>query len=54
MENRVESCDRAIEAQFGKPDYSKAFIKNGMRYIPYKGVRLWRIEPLFRLTEPGR
>ena len=46
LSGRVESCDRAIEAKFGKPDYSKAFIKNGMGYVPHKGVRLWRIEPL--------
>ena len=47
MEERCKKTDEAMEAQFGKPDYSKAFInpENGLLYIPLgDGKLVWRIE----------
>lgn len=41
---RIESVDKYIEGRFGKPDYSKSFIKDGMVWTPIGKWRLWRID----------
>ena len=46
MANRDYKTDRAMEAKFGKPDWSRSFIKDGVKYTPLgKHNNIWRIDP---------
>lgn len=41
---RDPACDAAIEKQFGKPDYLKTYIQNGLIITPFLKYKLWRID----------
>lgn len=43
---RVKKTDAAMIAQFGRPDLSKAFEKDGLLWVPFSNVKLWMIESL--------
>jgi len=42
---RSLTCDEAMEDRFGKPDFTRSFLKNGIIYTPM-GNRddFWRID----------
>lgn len=46
---RDKSVDKAMEIKFGKPDYSKSFVKDNMVWTPLGDkVKLWRVDPVKR------
>ena len=43
---RDADVDEAIEEQFGKPDFTKSFIKEGVIWTPIGKWKLWRVDEL--------
>lgn len=44
---RNVQADKYMEERFGKPDFSKSFLKEGMVWTPMGNYRLWRVDPIF-------
>lgn len=47
---RSLETDAAIEARFGKPDWTRSFIEFGMLLTPFKNYKLWRVDPIVSIS----
>jgi len=50
---RLAITDNAAEERYGRPNYGRAFVRHGLRYVPLGNSKFYRIEQAKSVIRTG-